>query len=54
MEQVVQMTYNELFDLKKSLLETGQIVLANSVPVKTDPPLEAGAADFEYNLSGEN
>ena len=40
MEEVTRMTYNELFQFKKSLLETGQAVLANSVPVETVPPFE--------------
>ena len=54
MGEVYRMTYNELFDLKKSLLETGQTVLANSVPVETEPPLEAGATGFEHSLTGES
>ena len=44
MEHVTKMTYNDLFYLKKSLLETGQIVLANIVPVKTEPPLDASTS----------
>ena len=54
MGEVYRMTYNELFDLKKSLLETGQTELANILPVKTYPPLEAGAAGFDCYISGEN
>ena len=50
MEHVTKMTYTELFALKKSLLETGQTVLANSVPVKTEPPFDVGSYQ---DLSGE-
>ena len=49
--EVYRMTYIQLFDLKKSLLETGQTVLANSVPVETEPPLEA--AGLYQDLPGE-
>ena len=53
MEHVTKMTYNELFDLKKSLLETGQTVLANSVPVETEPPLDADKLVLYQDPSGK-
>ena len=45
MEEVTRMTYNELYYFQKTLTETGQIVLANSVPVKTVPLPERNDAD---------
>ena len=48
------MTYNELFHLKKSLLETGQTVLAKTVPVRTEPSLEKSIGEFSQDLSGRN
>ena len=53
MEEVARMTYTELFHLKKSLLETGQTVLAKTVPVKTEPPLEESTDELYQDLSGK-
>ena len=41
MEKVYRMTYDNLFYFKKTLIETGQTVLANAVPVETEDPVEA-------------
>ena len=36
MEDVFRMTYDELYLFQKTLLETGQIVLAKTIPVEVE------------------
>ena len=47
MEDVSRMTHNDLFLFKKTLEETGQIALANSVPVDI-LPLASTATAGQY------
>ena len=54
MEVVTRMTYSELFQFKKCLLETGQLVLAKTVPVKTVPPFAENLEDESLVAKGKS